>query len=172
MTSLHTVVKASASKRLMAPPDRRRCKMRVDTCASPGRDRRNHSRVAPQQQEERARVAACSVSWRHARFRSGLSRGEREPIPRAMQQVVGLALWRLRASCSPVGRPAGEASIGNEIAGCPVMLNNCVSRSITFRTGSIRPPATPGFADARRNDGQGWQHQGVETGRGGVHFLP
>ena len=55
---------------------------------------------------------------------------------------------------------------GNEIAGCPVRLNSCVSRSIAARTGSGRPSmSTDCGAERRRGDRQRRKQQRIARRR-------
>ena len=68
--------------------------------------------------------------------------------------------------------PSDVAPHGIEIAGCPVTLNNCVSRSISARTGSARAVDDDGFgADRRRGNRQRREDERVAPGERGVDLA-
>ena len=116
MTSLHTVVKASASKCLMAMRigAQRGARCESTRARRSGRDRRNHSGVARNSRKnarEWRRVRSAGVM---RRFRSGPSRGERELDSTGdVQQVVGLADGACELQSGGQDRSA-RPSIGNQ----------------------------------------------------------
>ena len=79
---------------------------------------------------------------------------------------------RVPTSCSPHGKPARVVPHGSEIAGWPVRLNSCVSRSMTLRTGSLDATDLHGCgADRRRGNRDCRQHQRVVAGQRAVHLA-
>ena len=71
-------------------------------------------------------------------------------------------------SCAPTGRPSRVRPHGSVIAGCPVMLNGCVSRSVMLRTGSSTVPtvtvAAPSLTAGTGNVGQQQAVAAVQRG--------
>ena len=119
----------------------------------------HHRRAAARHQPgAAARHSAAAVartsraSTRHSRTEIGLERA---------RTVSSSAVPPRRpTSCAPIGSPSGVLPHGIVMAGWPVTLKSCVSRSVTLRTGSSDPPTrTVDDADLVRRDRQRRQQQ-------------